>query len=335
MEITKSRLKKIVREAIIAEAPTLTNTGMSSSGRGAMPDVPKKDRDTMVKEIEPQLNAAIESGNTKGIPQGWIDNHKSKLSSIHDADPKFSLRRPERNGGPTDEELMALSKALNPSMFTKFKRMIGMKEGNLRLTENQLRRVIREALLREAADLDKLYVAAAKEADSPAVDPAGIPTHKGGGSWSADEWMEYLYEAEATDYKPDAVIKYVKAAFPEVAATVDEMFSETGPRTLDPAYEAFADLIDTEDYTGDPLLQADTAPGAIKVSPIYVEKGAGFMFHDLEYRWWLWGNNIEPLAIDIKQKASDKDGNVYSAEELFQQITGGKESRFKVPKSLR
>ena len=203
------------------------------------------------------------------------------------------------------------------------------------ITERKLRRVIRNALLREAADLDKLYVAAAKEADSSAVDPAGIPTHKGGGSWSADEWMEYLYEAEATDYKPDAVIKYVKAAFPEVAATVDEMFSETGPRILDPAYEAFADLIDTEDYTGDPLLQSDTAPGAIKVSPIYVEKGAGFMFNDLEYRWWLWGNNIEPLAIDIKQKASDKDGNVYSAEELFQQITGGKESRFKVPKSLR
>jgi len=134
MEVTKSQLKKIVREAIIAEAPTLTNTGMSASGRGSMPDVPKKDRDTMVKEIEPQLNAAIESGNTKGIPQGWIDNHESKLSSNQDKDPKFSLRRPEANGGPTDEELMALSKALNPSMFTKFKRMIGMKEA-ARLSE--------------------------------------------------------------------------------------------------------------------------------------------------------------------------------------------------------
>ena len=107
----------------------------------------------------------------------------------------------------------------------------------------------------------------------------------------------------------------MKAAFPDLAAAVDEAFSETGPRTLGPVYEAFADLIDGEDYTGDPLLQADTAPGAIKVSPIYVEKGAGFMHHDLEYRWWQWGNNIEPLAIDIKQKASDKDGIVYSAEE--------------------
>ena len=203
----------------------------------------------------------------------------------------------------------------------------------MRITERKLRHIIREALLREAADLDKLYVAAAKEADSPAVDPAGIPTHKGGGSWSADEWMEYLYEAEATDYKPDAVIKYVKAAFPEVAATVDEMFSETGPRILDPAYEAFANMIDDEDYTGDPLTQADTAPGAIKVSPIYEVPGVSRFSRPIKYRWWLFGNNIDPLPIDINEKASDKDGKVYSAEELFQQITGGKESKFKVPKS--
>ncbi|MBG17630.1 MAG: hypothetical protein CMB77_04680 [Euryarchaeota archaeon] len=201
------------------------------------------------------------------------------------------------------------------------------------ITERKLRRVIRETLLREAAGLDKLYVAAAKEADSSAVDPAGIPTHKGGGSWSAEDWVEYLYEAEATDYKPDAVIKYVKAAFPEFAATVDEIFSEAGPRILDPVYEAFADLLDTEEYVGDPLVQADTAPGAIRVSPIYEEPGASRFSRPIKYRWWLWGNNIDPLPIDINSKGMDKDGNVYSAEELFQQITGGKESKFKVPRS--
>ena len=113
-----------------------------------MPGVTPKDRDSMVKEIRPQLDAALESGKTDGIPQGWID--AAKVEKSHDKDPKFSLYMPEDRGGPTDEELMALSKALNPSMFTKFKRMIGMKEGNLRLTENQLRRVIRKALLREA-----------------------------------------------------------------------------------------------------------------------------------------------------------------------------------------
>ena len=327
MEVTKSQLRKIGRESIMAEAPTMVNTGMSASGRGAMPDLPKKDRDTMVKEIEPQLNAAIESGKTQGIPQGWIDNHDSKLASVHDADPKFSLRRPERNGGPTDEELMALSKALNPSMFTKFKRMIGMKEGKLRLTENQLRHIIREALLREAADLDSLFAAATEEMGDYGPDPEGIPSHKGG-EWGPDDWMEYLYEAEAEEVEDvDAAINYVKAAFPELAATVDEIFGEAGPRTLEPVYEAFAELLDTEEAPGDPLIQADTAPGAIRVSPIKVEDG-------MQYRWWLWGSNIDPYPIAIDAKGMDRDDKVYTAEEMFQQITGGKESRFKVPKGL-
>ena len=152
MKITKRQLRSMIKEAMMAEAPTMVRTGMSSSGSGAMPDVPKKDRDTMVKEIEPQLNAAIESGNTKGIPQGWIDNHVSKLASVHDGDPKFSLRRPEALGGPTDEELMALSKALNPSMFTKFKRMIGMKEGTVKITRRQLIKIIKEEKARILAE---------------------------------------------------------------------------------------------------------------------------------------------------------------------------------------
>ena len=94
-------------------------------------------------------------------------------------------------------------------------------------------------------------------------------------------------------------------------------------------------MIDGEDYVGDPLLQADTAPGAIKVSPIYEEPGASQFSRPIKYRWWLWGSNIDPLPIDINAKGMDKDDNVYSAEELFQQITGGKESKFKVPRSLR
>jgi hypothetical protein len=54
----------------------------------------------------------------------------------------------------------------------------------------------------------------------------------------------------------------------------------------------------------------------------------------MQYRWWLWGNNINPYPIAINAKGMDKDDNVYSAEELFQQITGGKESRFKTPERL-
>lgn len=205
----------------------------------------------------------------------------------------------------------------------------------MRITERRLRRIIRESLLREAADLDSLYMAALKEMGDDGPNPKDIPSHKGG-SWGPDDWMEYLYEAEAAGFENvDATIAYVKAAFPDLATAVDEAFSETGPRTLDPAYEAFADLIDDEDYTGDPLLQADTAPGAIRVSPIYEEPGASRFSQPIKYRWWLWGNNVDPLPIDISAKGMDKDDNVYSAEELFQQITGGKESKFKVPRSFR
>ena len=152
MKITKRQLRKIIREekAILERSPTLMRTGMTSGGKGPMPGPTPKDRDTMVKEIEPQLAAAIESGKTQGIPQGWID--AANADSIHDVDPKFSLRRPEANGGPTDEEIMALSKALNPSMFSKFKRMIGMKEGTVKITRRQLQRIIKEEKARILAE---------------------------------------------------------------------------------------------------------------------------------------------------------------------------------------
>ena len=204
----------------------------------------------------------------------------------------------------------------------------------MKITKRQLRKLIRESLLRESADLDSLYAAALKEMGADGPSPKDVPSHKGG-SWGPDDWMDYLYEAQEVGLENvSATITYVKAAFPDLATAVDEAFSETGPRTLGPAYEAFADLLDTEEYVGDPLVQADTAPGAIKVSPIYEEPGASRFSRPMKYRWWMWGNNIDPLPVGINQKANDKDGNVNSAEDLFQQITGGKESRFKVPKGL-
>ena len=204
----------------------------------------------------------------------------------------------------------------------------GIGEGKkTKVTEQRLRQVIRNTLLREATDLDSLFAAATEEMGDYGPDPAGIPSHKGG-EWGPDDWMEYLYEAEAEEVEDvDAAINYVKAAFPELAATVDEIFGEAGPRTLEPVYEAFAELLDTEEAPGDPLIQADTAPGAIRVSPIKVEDG-------MQYRWWLWGSNIDPYPIAIDAKGMDRDDKVYTAEEMFQQITGGKESKFKVPQGL-
>ena len=80
-------------------------------------------------------------------------------------------------------------------------------------TEQRLRQVIRSTLLRESANLDRLYIAATKEMGDWGPDPAGIPSHKGG-EWGPDDWMEYLYEAEAEEVEDvDATINYVKAAF--------------------------------------------------------------------------------------------------------------------------
>ena len=197
----------------------------------------------------------------------------------------------------------------------------------MKITKRQLRQVIRETLLRESADLDSLYAAALEETGEYGPDPEGEPSHRGG-EWGPDDWMDYLYEAEAEEIEDvDATINYVKAAFPDLAATVDEIFSETGPRTLEPVYEAFKELLDTEEALGDPLTQSDTRPGAIKVSPIKVDG-------DVQYRWWIWGSNLDPYPIAIDAKGMDQDDKVYTAEEMFQQITGGKESKFKTPARL-
>lgn len=212
MKITKRQLIKIIREekAILERSPTLMRTGMTSGGKGPMPGPTPKDRDTMVKEIEPQLAAAIESGKTQGIPQGWID--AANADSFHDADPKFSLRRPEANGGPTDEEIMALSKALNPSMFSKFKRMIGMKEGTMKITRRQLRRLIREAV--DPEYMREEILVAAEETD---VDGMVMILDIVGGSPSGDIDSDF-----------DAVDSLVARMSPEELALVHQEMSMEG-----------------------------------------------------------------------------------------------------------
>ena len=153
MKVTKRQLQAIIQEEMLQENPAMRarmHSGSRVSTGGGSGGVPKKSRDSIVKELRPQLDAALESGKTKGIPQGWIDNHNSS-----NKDPKFSLYTPESFGGPTDEELLALSKALNPSIFGKLKRMIGLSESGKMVTKGQLRRIIREEkarILRESME---------------------------------------------------------------------------------------------------------------------------------------------------------------------------------------
>ena len=71
----------------------------------------------------------------------------------HEMDPKFSIYRDEERGGPTDEDLMALQKAINPTMFGKFKKMFGMKESKgVKVTKSQLQRIIKEEKARLIAE---------------------------------------------------------------------------------------------------------------------------------------------------------------------------------------
>ena len=315
MKITKRQLRRILRE-VTAGRPTIGKPSAKGTDH-LFTDTYGLGREDSLAGMNPQSD---DQEYMRGYNEAQLDSGLPKVQPPSEPATAKKLDPSKLKGA-------FVSSQKDRSEMAEYIRKRNERMAKLKMSESNLRRVIRKAILREAADLDKLYVAAAKEADSPAVDPAGIPTHKGGGSWGTDEWMDYLYEAEATEFNPAAVIKYVKAAFPELAATVDEIFSEAGPRTLGPAYEAFAELLDTEDAPGDPLTQADTAPGAIRVSPIKVEDG-------MQYRWWLWGSNIDPYPIAIDAKGMDGDDKVYTAEEMFQQITGGKESKFKVPQGL-
>ena len=159
MKITRGQLQRIIREekAILERSPTTMRTGMTSGGKGPMPDLPPKSRETLQKELRSQMDSLVASGKTDNIPPEWLENYTK--DKIHDMDPKFSIYTPEERGGPTVEELMALQKALNPTMFGKFKKMFGFKESageqqTMKITKKQLLQLIKEekaSLLKENA----------------------------------------------------------------------------------------------------------------------------------------------------------------------------------------
>ena len=172
-----------------------------------------------------------------------------------------------------------------------------------------------------------------REAMDPGLEARAMQEMGEYGPGSLDEWddgdyLEYLYEIqpeieyENIPYK--ATVEYVKARFPEMAKEVDELFSEGGPRVFTPALEAFEDLVDNEH----PMAPANLLDGeeqSFRVSDIKREDGE-------EYRWWIWGNNLDPIDINIAATGTDRDGKTWTAEEMFRDIRGGKASRFKVPK---
>ena len=203
----------------------------------------------------------------------------------------------------------------------------------MNITPRQLRRIIREAMSFTPNPVmsPDLEVRVAKEMESMGgieewgPIPGGLPFNE----WDADDFMQYLDEVEQTleynDVPYEATVAYVKVRFPEKVKEVDELFSEEGPRYMEPPLEAFNDLVNDLDYIGMPQDVLQGEEHTVKVSDIKKDDGT--------YRWWIWGNNLDPIDIDIAATGKDRDGKMWSAEEIFQTIRGGKPSRFRVPKS--
>jgi hypothetical protein len=148
--------------------------------------------------------------------------------------------------------------------------------------------------------------------------------------WSADDYMSYLYEIQPEidfeDIPYEATVEYVKTQFPEVAKEVDELFSEGGPRINSPVLEAFENLLNSHvDLASGSWDIMDGDEGTFRISDVKNEDGT-------QYRWWQWGNNLDPIDIEIDAKGQDRDDKTWTAEEIFQNLSGGKASRFKVPK---
>ena len=187
----------------------------------------------------------------------------------------------------------------------------------MKITKRQLKMLIREASI-------------SPELEAKAKAEMGDYGPQPGETWDGQDYMTYLYELEeGLEYNDDpyeATVEYVKLRFPELANEIDELFCDGGARVMDPVFEAFDDMNDNEHpMASSPVLQGEEA--SFRVSDVKSEGGE-------EYRWWIWGNNLDPVPFDLDASGTDRDGRTWTAEEMFQEITAGKVSRFRVPKSL-
>ena len=83
------------------------------------------DRMKLVRELEPQIEKMIAAGKEEQIPSNWRD-----VLSLADGD-----------------QLLALKNAINPGIFKKVGRFLGLsEESSMQFTKSDLRRIIREEL---------------------------------------------------------------------------------------------------------------------------------------------------------------------------------------------
>ena len=185
----------------------------------------------------------------------------------------------------------------------------------MKITERQLRRIICEAVI--SPDLEARVMGEMGEYAPGSLD-----------EWEDYDFLTYLYEiSDALDHESvqyEATVEYVKARFPEVTQEVDELFSEGGPRDMPPPFEAFNDLVyNNVDIIGGSQDVLSGEEHTVRASNVKSDDGT--------YRWWIWGNNLDPVDIDVGATGTDRDGKMWTAEDIFQTVRGGKASRFRVP----
>jgi hypothetical protein len=323
MKITKRQLKKIIIEAMPpAGVPDIVGavTGVyGEEERQLLNDLGdmysdmhkelyrRRPRIPMFKTVE-EAEAAVEElwGEYAAKNRAREAREKEDLEFI-----ELQRRMQELMPGEYDIEL-----PMQSGMGRRLERRI-------RVTKQQLGRIICEAAI--APDLEARVM---KEMESMGgIDEFGPLSL---GEWDAQDFMTYLYEVESSlDYNDapyEAAAAYAKVRFPEIAQEVDELFSEGGARDMSPPFEAFNDLVyNNVDIIGGSQDVLQGEEHTVKASDIKTDDGT--------YRWWMWGNNLDPIDIDIDAAGTDRDGKTWTAEDVFQTIRGGKPSSFRVPKA--
>lgn len=229
------------------------------------------------------------------------------------------------------------------------------------ITEQKLRRVIRNALLREAfrgegrfiEDLTPEQIAMwelgyeigkkqrdARDAEEYVkVRDIGIEGREQYrakfGHAPGDEYMGGLGSGQHTygpddhvtnpDYSSDWIPSKKKG---KRKAPVDDYVEPEEELTiadvLPPAHYALAMGTMDDVYENDKF----------KVSPVQTDP------EGTQYRWWKWGNMLDPIAFVLDpsdedyRDFEDQNGKRYTPEQLFQALAGGKTSRFKFPKEM-
>ena len=234
------------------------------------------------------------------------------------------------------------------------------------ITERKLRRVIRQALLREAFrgegrfiedltpeqiemwefgyEIGKRQRDARDAKDFLKTRNIGIEGreqyrakfgHDPGDEYTAGQGSgQYTYGPDDHVTNPDYSSDWIPRKKKGKRKAKPEVYDE--PEYGDEEEElTIADTLPPAHYALAMGTDADVYEGdRFKVSPVQTDP------EGTRYRWWKWGNMLDPIAFVLDpndedyRDFEDQNGKRYTPEQLFQALAGGKTSRFKFPKEL-